>query len=474
MKAKNLRWRRNSAPARSAGRSSPAGSSGSAPTTQTARREAQEDFAVLACFREADGKFLWPLPLAPARERPDTGLPAVSLNGSPLAEGDRLWFCHQPPRGRLPRRRPAEGRGTGEPREVWKLDLVKELKVTPRPLMFTAAPTSSARRPRTRTILYVPTGNGIRSRRTVPVPRSPGLLVCLRKDTGKVVWSDNSPGKNMLYGHSASPLVVEVGGRAQVIHPQADGWVRSFDAETGKLVWKFDCNPVGATGDRGLGGGRREAGLRPRDAGLCRWAGVLRAPGLTPRRTDRTPADCSASIRRRPATSAPRWTTAPGKGKKNPNSAVVWEYTRDDPKDGFHFMLVVGRRVHDGLVYAVDQFGIVHCLDAKTGERHWWHDTKGGVFGYLLVADAKVYVGTGEGEVWIFGAGKMKQLVGRHDVDRPVIAPPVFANGVLSPPDPRSLTRGCGEAGGTRWGRAPGQGTRTACRALIASRRTTI
>src|SRR5262249_12143693 len=90
--------------------------------------------------------------------------------------------------------------------------------------------------------LYVPTGNGRDAdNRTVPAPDAPSL-VCVRKDTGKVIWTDNSPGKDMMPGHYASPLVVEVGGRGQVIHPQADGWVRSFDAESGKLLWAFDTN----------------------------------------------------------------------------------------------------------------------------------------------------------------------------------------------------------------------------------------
>ena len=54
------------------------------------------------------------------------------------------------------------------------------------------------------------------------------------KRTGQVLWTDNSPGANVLHGQFASPLVAEIAGRAQVIVPQGDGWVRSYDALTGE------------------------------------------------------------------------------------------------------------------------------------------------------------------------------------------------------------------------------------------------
>ena len=63
-----------------------------------------------------------------------------------------------------------------------------------------------------------------------------------KKDNGQVVWQDNSPGKNILDGQWSSPLVIETSGRAQVVVPQGDGWLRSFEALTGKLLWKFDIN----------------------------------------------------------------------------------------------------------------------------------------------------------------------------------------------------------------------------------------
>src|SRR5437867_8849495 len=79
----------------------------------------------------------------------------------------------------------------------------------------------------------------------MPAPDAPSLI-CFDKRTGKVRWTDQSPGTNILLGQWASPLIAKIKGRAQVITPQGDGWVRSFDAETGKLIWKFDINPKSA------------------------------------------------------------------------------------------------------------------------------------------------------------------------------------------------------------------------------------
>src|SRR5262249_44626281 len=97
--------------------------------------------------------------------------------------------------------------------------------------------------------LFVPTGNGVAvdhpGAAQVRVPNAPSL-VCFNKVTGAVVWQDRSPGPEGYGGNHASPLVVEVGDQARIVHPQADGWVRAFDTTTGALIWKFDVNYKGA------------------------------------------------------------------------------------------------------------------------------------------------------------------------------------------------------------------------------------
>ena len=69
----------------------------------------------------------------------------------------------------------------------------------------------------------------------------PPSLLCLSKKTGEVVWQDKSPA-DILEGQWSSPLVIESGGRPQVIAAQGDGWMRSLTSERRSCLWKFDVN----------------------------------------------------------------------------------------------------------------------------------------------------------------------------------------------------------------------------------------
>ena len=49
------------------------------------------------------------------------------------------------------------------------------------------------------------------------------------KNSGRVLWSDNSPGANILHGQWSSPAYAVLGGMPQVIFGGGDGWLYSFD-----------------------------------------------------------------------------------------------------------------------------------------------------------------------------------------------------------------------------------------------------
>ena len=49
--------------------------------------------------------------------------------------------------------------------------------------------------------------------------------------------------------------------------------------------------------------------------------------------------------------------------------------------------------VKDGLLYVGDLGGTIHCLDAATGAHVWKHETNEAIWGSLLAADDRVYVG---------------------------------------------------------------------------------
>jgi outer membrane protein assembly factor BamB len=87
--------------------------------------------------------------------------------------------------------------------------------------------------------------------------------------------------------------------------------------------------------------------------------------------------------------------------------------------------------VHDGLVYAPEADGYLHCLDAETGKKYWEHDFLAGIRGSPLWADGKVYLGDDNGSLWVFQHGKEKAEPRKIDMDDWIGTTPVFSNGVL-------------------------------------------
>ncbi len=127
---------------------------------------------------------------------------------------------------------------------LWEYDMMRELKVFPQN-MSTGDPLILG------DLLYVPTSNGVdESHVNIPSPDAPSFI-CLNRNAGNLIWSDDSPGKDIMHGQWASPAYAAK-PVPQVIFPGGDGWVRAFDPSTGKLLWTFDCNPKDAV--YGLGG----------------------------------------------------------------------------------------------------------------------------------------------------------------------------------------------------------------------------
>src|SRR5262249_19185485 len=137
---------------------------------------------------------------------------------------------------------------------------------------------------------------------------------------------------------------------------------------------------------------------------------------------------------------SPELETEPGKGKPNPNSAVVWS-TRGAkppklPKSISEREYLFGRTIStcvicNDLVFAPEVDGYLHCFDAKTGKHHWVHDAKSAFRTSPLCVDGKVYTVTEDGEILIFACGKEKRLLATIESNRPLAANPIFANGTL-------------------------------------------
>ena len=103
---------------------------------------------------------------------------------------------------------------------------------------------------------------------------------------------------------------------------------------------------------------------------------------------------------------------------------IVWKY--DAIKS-----TVSTPAIADGLVYAADFAGVLHCLDADTGRCYWTHNVGGPIWGSPLAADGKVYLGTGRNTLWVFKAGKQKEVINSIRTRDGIFSTPVAANGVL-------------------------------------------
>lgn len=218
------------------------------------------DAGVLLCLRESDGRFLWQHTTEKLAAGRVHDWPLQGICSAPVAEDDRIWFVTNrgevvcldaegfhdgendgPYTSEKPPGSDVEWDELHESDVVWKFDMMKELGVRQHN-MATCAPTILG------DVLFITTSNGVdESHVNIPAPEAPSFLA-MDKRTGTVLWTDNSPGENILHGQWSCPVVGVFDDIPQVLFPGGDGWLYSFRADRwndGKpeLLWKFDGNP---------------------------------------------------------------------------------------------------------------------------------------------------------------------------------------------------------------------------------------
>src|SRR5262249_26179223 len=94
------------------------------------------------------------------------------------------------------------------------------------------------------------------------------------------------------------------------------------------------------------------------------------------------------------------------KAVPNPNSALIWEFVSCGKRFEDNMHRTCGSvAVSKDLVIAADYSGVVHCLDAKTGKRHWSYDTPRRIHASPLIVDDKLYVANEEADIVVFELG---------------------------------------------------------------------
>ena len=121
-----------------------------------------------------------------------------------------------------------------------------------------------------------------------------------------------------------------------------------------------------------------------------------------------------------------------------PFSALVWDYhARDVNRNGktdfeeqMHRTLS-SAVLDEGLLVIPDFSGLVHCLDAGTGEVCWTHDLMSETWSSPLAADGRVYMADADGKITIFKLSKAKTILAEIEMGRMIYSTPVAAGGVL-------------------------------------------
>ncbi|MCI0334203.1 MAG: PQQ-binding-like beta-propeller repeat protein [Planctomycetes bacterium] len=432
------------------------------------------DLGVLLAFDVKDGKFLW----QHSSEKLPTGRvhdwPLQGICSAALVEGDRLWFVTS--RGEVrcldtegfhddENDGPFKGEAFTEKDEadvVWVFDMMKELGVEQHN-MASCSLTSAG------DLLLVCTSNGVDFEHNyIPAPEAASFIV-MNKHTKDVLWTDASPGANILHGQWSSPAYAELGGVPQVIFGGGDGWLYSFAPEgdgkgNAKMLWKFDANPKDskyslnrATRNHIIGtpvvyDGRVYVAVGE-DPEHGEGMGHLWCIDPT-KRGDVSPELAFNS--KDPNTPIPHkriQAVVPEEGdlaRANPNSAAIWHYSyvdrngngKPDFEETMH-RTVGSVAIKDDILYIADFSGLFHCLDAKTGKVHWTYDMLSATWGSPLIVDGKVFIGDEDGDVAIFRhsadpkvamkdeGGEATPFYGEINMGNSVYSTPIVAGNVL-------------------------------------------
>jgi outer membrane protein assembly factor BamB len=392
------------------------------------------DMGVIMCFREADGKFLWQALHDKLESGRVNDWPLQGICSSPYVEGNRLYYVSNrcelvcaDTEGLADGNQGIQTEKYKEPTDadiIWSYDMIKEDGVFPHNLAVCSPIVVGD-------LVFIVTGNGHdESHENIPNPKAPSFIA-VDKKTGKLAWKDNSPGEGILHGQWSNPCYAEINGVGQVIFPGGDGWLRAFEPKTGKLVWKFDCNPKSAKYVLGGRGTRNEIIATPIVADNLVYVGVGQDPEhgegvghlwcIDPSKANANNVDIS-----------PVNDNFNPKDPVNKNSGLVWHHGGVDDKSEFIFRRTMSTcAVVDGLCYAANLSGFLDCLDAKTGKLIWQHDMVSAIWGSPYVVDGKVFIGTDGGDVYVYQHGKEKKHLHTIEMDGPVLSTPIAINGTL-------------------------------------------
>jgi outer membrane protein assembly factor BamB len=370
--------------------------------------------AVLMCFRESDGAFLYQV----LHDQPGANIireaASDGLCSTPTVEGEFVYYCT--PGCEVVCAYAKDGK------IAWKYDMMKELNVFPCYLCNCSPLVVDD-------LLYVITGNGTDAQGKLIEPKAPSF-VALYKANGKLAWKSDLPGTNVIEGQWSNAAYATVNGKGQVIFPGGDGYLYGLEPATGNMIWKFNCSPK-VNPDR-------EIPSYFVSTPVVYQNKVYIGTGAYPEHPSppRVGHFFCIDLSKKGDVSCKNDNYDP-KAPENKDTALVWHYGGlIQPKPAKGRAERFGRTIstaaiHDGLVYIAEEKGYLQCLDANTGQRYWEFDFRTGIWGSPYWVDGKIYQCTEDGEVHMFAHGKEMKKIGNVDMEDALQCTPVVVNGVL-------------------------------------------
>jgi hypothetical protein len=214
------------------------------------------------------------------------------------------------------------------------------------------------------------------------------FIAAFDKNTGKVAWKtprtgdmDPRPQQRKAYG---TPLVVTMNGKPVVVSSAANN-IYGYDPQTGKELWKIHYGELGFS-------------------------------------MSTVPVADEQQIYFSTSFGKSQVIALKYAGLQTPE--VAWRNNKNAPK-------MCSPVLHNGLLFYVDDGGIVSCLDVKTGEA-LYRERLGGKFSASpILADGKLYFCSREGVVTIVPAAKEFKILAQNTLDGPIMASPVADGSAL-------------------------------------------
>ena len=308
---------------------------------------------------------------------------------------------------------------------IWKFDLIEQLGICPHDVT-SCSPLVDGR------FLYSTTCNGVNYEHTACLRPDAPSFIALDTATGRLLATDTEDlGHRMWHCLWSPPSLGVVGGKKLVFFGGGDGLCYAFEALTTvpeqpihfKKVWQYDCvpphyrQPEGKPFNYYIGDKRKKYTTNKDDGTFLGPSEIISSPVFHDGRVYCTIGQDPSHGRGRGLLHC---IDATQTGDIT-HSGCVWSYDALE-------RTIASVVISDGLLYAVDLPGRVHCLDVATGKPYWVYETHAETWATPLVADGKLFINNKK-RLEVFATGKTPKLLA--EITLGASSTPVVANGTL-------------------------------------------